>query len=128
MTNIVLVNRKNENVGFADYMTNLTSLVNSVEDKADSIIVCDRLPAEWSEGFRSLGQADDIFVAFVQFALGEETINMGFIGWDRDLMLKHVRHVGEEIAGGTLASFEPTGDIDPDGAHRIMGMPKPTIH
>lgn len=128
MTNILLVNRKDANVGLADFMSNLTTLANNVEDKDQSIIVCENLPDDWCEGFRSLGQdSEEIFVAWVQFHRGMESFNMGFVAWSRELLLTHAKHVGEEIAGGELESFE-TSDTNPDAARALMGLPPRTLH
>lgn len=85
---------------------NLSQMMDTIDDKERSVIMCRDLPAEWEEAFRALGDTDERAVAWVRFTQGEGEFFFAFIAWDEEILINYVNHIGEEVMGGTMTQFE----------------------
>ena len=87
---------------------NLSQLMESIDDREHSVVMCRDLPPEWEDSFRALGDTDERAVAWVRFQQGEgkDEFFFAFIAWDEEVLINYVNHIGEEVMGGTMTQFE----------------------
>ena len=104
MINIIDV-RPNGEVSWDNFYGNLSSLLDQIEDKSNSVVICREMPDEWQSHFEGLGQKANHEVAWVRFDHTNGHFHFAFIAWNQKLLLDCINHVGEEIMGGEMTSF-----------------------
>lgn len=97
--------RPKADISWDDFYGNLSTLLERVEDRDNSVVICRELPDEWQPYFEGLGLSAEREVAWVRFDHTDGHFHFAFIAWNQKTLLDCVNHVGNEIMGGEMTAF-----------------------